>query len=335
MVCVGLSWISSSPCSALSMNQSRKWSSVAWPRCSVDLRAVPVGLPRERLPIEQGLDDDHLPVEAAGLHRPGGGRREQRSEQERPLGIDRVAVGVAELVPDVEVRRRAPGGGGRSARRGSRGCRPRRRRRAEAAPRRRDLPGRRPRCRPPPRAGAAVRRPPSRSVTISSAPWVSISGAAGETDRNGDRRGHVRPRHAESTPPRPWPGCGPTVETELRRLPIGDRGDYLAAMLHDVPLERGRRRVAEVAGLGPEVLEVGGVGHDQRPGRGPGRRASPSCGGRTTSAAGTPCGVTSASASRSLRRPGPRTCRRCRPARRRRRSGRGGVAGSAARACGR
>ncbi len=67
------------------------------------LRAVPVGLPRERLPVEQRLDHDHLSLEPARLDRTGGGRGEQRSEHERPLRIDRRTVRVPELVPDGEV----------------------------------------------------------------------------------------------------------------------------------------------------------------------------------------------------------------------------------------
>ncbi len=65
----------------------------------VRLGAIPIGLPRERLAVQQGLDHDHLPFESTGLHRPGRGRREQGAEHQRALGVQGRAVSVAELVP--------------------------------------------------------------------------------------------------------------------------------------------------------------------------------------------------------------------------------------------
>ena len=52
-------------------------------------------------------------------------------------------------------------------------------------------------------------------------------------------------------------------QVELRGLVLGDGGGDLAGVPHAVSNQRWRRVVAEVAGLRPEVVEVGRVGHPQ------------------------------------------------------------------------
>ncbi len=64
---------------------------------------IPVRLPREGLPVEEGRDDDHLAAELSGLDGPRGGLGEDRPYKEGTLGEEGGAVGVSELVPDAEV----------------------------------------------------------------------------------------------------------------------------------------------------------------------------------------------------------------------------------------
>ena len=74
------------------------------PRVLLDLAAVPVRLPGHRLAVPQRSDHDHLALETCpSCSEPGRGLDEQRPQQHRPLRIERLAVGSAELVPDLEL----------------------------------------------------------------------------------------------------------------------------------------------------------------------------------------------------------------------------------------
>ena len=319
------------------MNQSRKWSSVASPRCSATRSRYQSACHGHRLAIEERLDDDHLPLEAAGLHRAR--RRPRRravraaaavagrsacrrrwrnwSHTEKSAGGHLVAVvglgGEEATVVDLDRVARLELRHDRGIGRAEDGDVVRRARSPGA--------GRRPR---PPRC------------TTRSAPRISTSGTRSTGGRPPSRdRGTGRPCHAVSTPPRPGPGCRPTARPSSAASRSGDGGDDLAGVVHDVGARaRVGRVVAEVAGLGPEVLEVGGVGHahaavEHREGVHAHRAVAEPRAGREPHPGHLERGR------RARRRRARRTCRRCRPARRRRRSGRTGRAGPAGRACGR
>ena len=199
---VGLSWISSSPCRALSTNQRRKRSSVAVPevllRPSRGTSRPATGAPpgragtRPRSSSRRSAPVWTVPAAAAANSGPS---------SMRALRVERRAVGVAELVPDGKSGARAPGGGGRSAPRGSRGCRPRLVARPAAAPRPSGRPVRAPRCRPPrsrraaelPAGGSArhdAGRRPGRPARV---PWPAAR-RRGSVDRpSGPRHGGVDP----------------------------------------------------------------------------------------------------------------------------------------------
>ena len=321
MVCVGCSWISSSPCRALSTNQSRKWSSVALAEVLLDPASgtsrPATGTPRGR----------------AGTRPRSSSLRSGRSAPSRrrpPRTEDRAAAAAAGrrarrrrrgTGPRRGSRASAPGGGGRSGRRGSRGCRPRRRRPAAAGPCTSGSPG-------PSTAMSSISsttrsRAPAGGApeqTMRSAPWISTAGGRREPDGDGDGRRVVGcPRHAVSTPPRAWPGWRPTARPSRSASSVADRRHDLARCCTMSRSQRGRRR----RGRGSPARSRSPRSRSGRPcsgrRRAPGRRACPSCGGRTTSGAGTPSG-SPRRAPPSPRRRDPRTCRRCRRARRRRRS---------------
>src|SRR6476659_7695559 len=70
----------------------------------LNFRAIPVRLPWKRILIPQGLDQNHLALEAPALSRTSGGGRELGSNQFRTLRVHRLAVRTAELVPHIQVR---------------------------------------------------------------------------------------------------------------------------------------------------------------------------------------------------------------------------------------
>src|SRR5439155_5391604 len=74
-----------------------------WPLDGFDLLSVPVGLPRQRVPVEQALHHDHLPVEAAGGNLTGRAESACRADVHAPLRVLRRAVAVPEVVVDVGV----------------------------------------------------------------------------------------------------------------------------------------------------------------------------------------------------------------------------------------
>ena len=233
---------------------------MASPRCSSTRARYQSACHGHRLAVEQRLDDDHLPLEAAGLDRSGGGRGEERPEQQRSLGVDRGAVGVAELVPHVEVggRHLVPvvGLGGEEppvvdlhgvarpelpedlrARRAEHGDvaddLDDRQPGADRRPRHDDE--RRPRGSPPGRARQADGHEP-RPGPVGALPR-RVDPAVGLARLPPDRQARSRRRRRAVITATTSHGCCTTW----------DRSD--AAV------------VAEVAGLGPEVLEVGGIGH--------------------------------------------------------------------------
>ena len=74
------------------------------------------------------------------------------------------------------------------------------------------------------------------------------------------------PRQAMSTPPRARPGClvpglseSPVVSSSVTRPTIAK------SFWTTITFQRERHLGAQVAGLGPELLEVGGVRHGQAP----------------------------------------------------------------------
>ena len=303
----------SSPCSALSVNRTTREVVVGGaPEVLLDLRPIPVGLPRERLPIEQRTrrrsssrrSGRSAAVPAAAAANSGPSRRAVGGRSASPSGLRNWS--------HTGSRGSAPGAGGRSAPRGTRGCRPRRVARLELR-------------RPVGVARAEDRDVVHRALQDAASRAGRRPGGDDQLGVPGSRsRGLARrratgtsppcsgPANASSTPPgalagrRERPRCRASRSVMTPRLP--------RTMLHEVALEQRRRVVTEVAGLRPEVLEVRRVGHRLDVGRDTGKAASPSCGGRTTSG-GKPIRVTSSRASR-LPRPVPRPCRRCRPARR-------------------
>ena len=92
-----------------------------------------------------------------------------------------------------------------------------------------------------------------------------VDGAAAPDSRTavGTGTGSGEPRHAVSTPPRAWPGCPPAAARRRGLLGRGDGRHDVEVLPDAVAPQRRGRLVTQIAGLGPEVLEVGRVRRDQ------------------------------------------------------------------------
>ena len=128
--------------------------------------------------------------------------------------------------------------------------------------------------------------------TKRSAPRTSTPGAAREPDRDGDGVGVAGPAPGGVDPAAGLAGMRAPRHRPRGRpaRPRSSSGGDLEVLPDAVVQQRGGRLVSQITRLGPELVEVATGPPRPGPGTGPGRRASPWCGARTTTAAGSPCG---------------------------------------------
>src|SRR3546814_555344 len=78
----------------------------AFTECLSYFRAIPVGLPGQRVDIHQRFEYQHLAVDPAIGNGAGGIGGAERTDQHLALRMDRRAAGIAELIPAAHVRSR-------------------------------------------------------------------------------------------------------------------------------------------------------------------------------------------------------------------------------------